>query len=151
MASAQGWPAGFLLLDANGWNGALFAIRLAHTVIWAFMVACILALPVAALRGRFRLGAILSAIVLGECGVLALNHRRCPLTDLAARFTPERAANFDIYLPLWLAQYNKLIFGILFALGEIVLLACWVRASVQARKTTPQAQAHVEEGTLAGR
>ena len=81
MASAQGLPAGFLLLDANGWNGALFAIRLAHTVIWAFMVACILALPVAAWRGRFRLGAVLSAIVLGECGLLALNHRRCPLTD----------------------------------------------------------------------
>ncbi len=33
------------------------------------------------------------------CGVLAANGGRCPLSDLAARYTDERASNFDIYLP----------------------------------------------------
>ena len=39
---------------------------------------------------------------------------RCPLTDLAARYTDDRRANFDIYLPLWLAANNKRIFGSVF-------------------------------------
>ena len=34
---------------------------------------------------------------------------RCPLTDVAARYTTDRAENFDIHLPLWLAKYNKII------------------------------------------
>jgi hypothetical protein len=40
--------------------------------------------------------------------VLWLNGWRCPLTDVAARYTDDRRANFDIYLPEWLARYNEL-------------------------------------------
>jgi carbon starvation protein CstA len=105
---------------------ALIAVKVLHTLIWAFFAGCILAVPVAALRGRFRLGAVLSGVVLVECLVLALNGGRCPLTDLASRFTTERADNFDIYLPLWLAHWNKTIFGTLFVAGEALLAACWV-------------------------
>jgi uncharacterized membrane protein len=110
--------------------GSLVAIRILHTIIWAFFAGCIIALPIAGLLRRFRLGAILTGLVLVECAVLAVNRGRCPLTDIAARFTAERADNFDIYLPLWLAHYNKTIFGALFVAGEILLLGCWV-ASVR--------------------
>jgi hypothetical protein len=34
-----------------------------------------------------------------ECTILAVNRCRCPLTDLAVRYTEHRASNFDIYLP----------------------------------------------------
>lgn len=51
---------------------------------------------------------------------------RCPLTDLAGRYTEERVDNFDIYLPLWLARRNKMIFGTLFAVGELVVLGRWL-------------------------
>ena len=64
-------------------------------------------------------------LVLVECGVLAANRGRCPLTDLAAQHTERRTANFDIYLPLWLAQYNKTIFGALFLAGALFVLARW--------------------------
>jgi hypothetical protein len=104
----------------------LTLIKVAHTAIWAVMASAILALPIAAMRGRFRLAAWLTALIVGECIVLALNGGRCPLTDLAAQFTPDRAPNFDIYLPLWLARYNKEIFGGLFALGELVWLWRWL-------------------------
>jgi hypothetical protein len=40
--------------------------------------------------------ALLGGLVLVECVVLAANRMRCPLTDLAARFTEERLDNFDI-------------------------------------------------------
>jgi hypothetical protein len=46
---------------------------------------------------------------------------------MAARYTDDRADNFDIYLPLWLARYNKHVFGFLFVAGEIVVLSQWAR------------------------
>jgi hypothetical protein len=105
----------------------LTAIRLLHTLIWACLAASILVLPVAGLLRRFRWAAILTVIVLLECGVLAVNRGRCPLSDLAARFTDERASNFDIYLPNWLASHNKTIFGTLFVVNELIVLWCWLK------------------------
>jgi hypothetical protein len=106
----------------------LTAIRLAHTAIWIVLAAAIVALPLLGVLRRFRWAARLSGLVLLECGVLAANGGRCPLTDLAARFTTDRAPNFDIYLPVSLAKYNKIIFGVLFVAGELAVLACWLRA-----------------------
>src|SRR5260370_36869084 len=69
----------------------LTAIKFLHTAVWALLAGCILALPIAGLMHRFDWAVILTAIILIECGVLALNRGSCPLTDLAARFTRERA------------------------------------------------------------
>jgi len=95
-------------------------------VVWLGFVACIGVVPIAAELGHFRTSAILSGVVLVECLVLALNRCRCPLTNMAAAFTEERADNFDIYLPLWLARYNKTIFGVLFAAGELFAFTRWI-------------------------
>lgn len=104
----------------------LTAIKLLHTLIWVFLAASICALPILALLRRFHWAAILTVIVLLECMVLAGNEGRCPLTDWAARYTLDRAANFDIYLPTWLAQHNKVIFGWLFVVGEVVVISTWL-------------------------
>ena len=50
--------------------------------------------------------------------------------EVAQRFTDSHASNFDIYLPNLLARYNKVIFGVLFIVGELVVLGCWLRARV---------------------
>jgi len=105
----------------------LIAIKLAHTAIWALLAGAILLLPVLVFRRRFQWALAITLIILFECGILALNAARCPLTDLAARYTSDRAPNFDIYLPVWLAANNKTIFGGLFLAGEILLLFCWLR------------------------
>jgi len=97
-----------------------------HTLAWALFAGCILALPVAAWRDHFTLATALIGIVLIEVAVLVANGMRCPLTAVAARFTDDRRDNFDIYLPLWLARHNKLIFGWLFVLGVAFTLARWV-------------------------
>ena len=68
---------------------------------------------------------MLSAIILVECALLAANGGRCPLTNLAARFTEDRAPNFDIYLPAWFARYNKTIFGSLFVAGGLFAVIRW--------------------------
>ena len=98
-------------------------IKLAHTVVWALLVAVILAIPVMAWQERVTATAVLTGIMLGEVLVLVVNRWRCPLTDLAARYTDDRRANFDIYLPLWLAANNKRIFGSLFAAS--VVFSIW--------------------------
>ena len=102
---------------------ALTAIKLLHTIVWAFFVGVIIAIPIAAWYGRFDLFAIFTGIVLVEVAVLAFNRLRCPLTGVAASYTEDRRDNFDIYLPLWLARYNKQVFGTLFVSG--VLFGLW--------------------------
>src|SRR5258707_13333070 len=97
---------------------ALVAIKLLHTAVWALLAGCILALPIAGLLHRFDWATILTVIIVLECAVLALNPGRCPLTNLAARFTEDRADNFDIYLPDCVARHNKVIFGTLFVVNE---------------------------------
>jgi len=105
----------------------LLLIKLLHTIIWAFFAGCIIALPLAGLRRRFDWALALTAVVLLECVALLANRGRCPLTGLAAEFTEDRADNFDIYLPIWLARYNKTIFGSLLLAGELLVLGCWLR------------------------
>jgi hypothetical protein len=105
----------------------LTAIKLLHTVIWAILAGSIVVLPLAGVLRRFRWAAILTGLVLLECGVLAVNGGRCPLSDLAQQFTADHADNFDIYLPNWLARHNKVFFGVLFVSGELVVLGCWLR------------------------
>jgi len=68
-------------------------------------------------------------VVLIEVSILACNRMRCPLTDVAARYTSERRDNFDIYLPVWLARENKRIFGALFVAGLLYTVAAWMRGS----------------------
>ena len=104
----------------------LRAIKLAHTVAWAFFVAAIVAIPLAAWRHRFGWALVATIVVAGEVVVLAFNGMKCPLTPVAARYTDDRRDNFDIYLPLVVARYNKEIFGTLYVAGVLFALLRWV-------------------------
>ena len=102
-------------------------------MIWAALAGSIVLLPVTGVLRRFDWALVLTVLILIECGVLALNRGRCPLTDVAAKFTDKRADNFDIYLPNWLARHNKAIFGTIFVTNEfdcaLVLAGMRVSAS----------------------
>jgi hypothetical protein len=106
-------------------EAALRAIKVLHTAIWLLFALCIVAIPVFAYLGRVRPAAWLVGLVLVEVLVLVCNRMRCPLTDLAARYTDDRRDNFDIYLPLWLARNNKSIFGTLLIMGSLYTLGRW--------------------------
>jgi len=107
----------------------LTAIKVVHTIVWALFAGCILAIPIASLYGDNRAAFWLAAIVFVEVAVLALNKWRCPLTSLAARYTSDRDANFDIYLPEWLAKHNKVIFGTIYLVGMATAGVRWVLAA----------------------
>jgi hypothetical protein len=104
----------------------LFAVKLFHTVAWAIFAGCIVAIPFVVHAGRMRMAALLIGIVMAEVLVIALNRGSCPLTPIAARYTADRSPNFDIFLPAWLARYNKLIFGALFAGALVYAAITWV-------------------------
>ena len=105
---------------------SLRIVKVAHTVIWVILAGTVLAIPVSGYFGHFLIAAVLVGVVLVEGLVLLLNHWRCPLSDIAARYTSDDADNFDIYLPAWLARHNKLIFSILFALGSAYVVCLWM-------------------------
>ena len=106
-------------------DSRLRVVKTVHTIVWAFFVGSIVAVPISARMGRFGWALLFAGMVLVEVLVLAFNRLRCPLTDVAARYTPDRRPNFDIYLPEWLARWNKEIFGTLYLLGVLFALACW--------------------------
>lgn len=108
---------------------ALLTVKVIHTIVWVFFVACIVGIPVATWSGRFRPALALAGIVLLEVLVLALNRWSCPLTPVAARYTENRHANFDIFLPEWLARHNKTVFGLLYLAGVAYLAVAWAIAA----------------------
>ena len=113
-------------MNANSRSTApLVLVKLTHTLVWCFFVACIVAIPIAAVRLNFKAALFLIGLVTVECAVLALNRCRCPLTGVAGRYTEQRADNFDIYLPTWIARYNKEIFGPLFVVATLFVLFRW--------------------------
>jgi hypothetical protein len=103
----------------------LRAIRIVHTAVWALFAGSIIAVPIVAWREQWLATFILIGLITVECLVLAANRMRCPLTDIAARYTDDRRANFDIFLPHWLAKYNKHIFGSLFAVDLVFTAILW--------------------------
>jgi uncharacterized membrane protein len=107
-------------------NHRLITIKLMHTVVWAFFAGSTVMIPVAAWLREFRVAAALAAFVFVEVIVLLVYRWSCPLTAIAARYTNDRASNFDIYLPKWLAQHNKTIFGGLYVAGVVFASLLWI-------------------------
>lgn len=103
----------------------LILIRTIHTIVWAFFVAVILAMPVLGWYGHFGWAVAAAGLIAIEGLILLANKGRCPLTNLAARYVEDRSPNFDIYLPEWLARYNKHIFTTLYVFGGLFVLWRW--------------------------
>ena len=94
-----------------------------------FLVGCILGIPVASWRSKHGVAAALAAVVFAEVIVLLANGWRCPLSAVAARYTDDRRVNFDIYLPEWVARYNKAMFGTLYVAGVVYAVVHGLRSA----------------------
>jgi hypothetical protein len=113
------------MLPATSHATALRLVKIVHTIVWAVFATCIVAIPALAWLGHERQASVLILVVVIELLVLLANHGNCPLTAIAARYTADRRDNFDIYLPQWLARYNKLIFGSIYLFGVAVTFVGW--------------------------
>jgi len=81
-------------------------IKLLRIVVWLIFALCIMMIPVLGYLNQFLAAAWMVGFVPVEFPRLVCNGRRSPLTDLAARYTRDREANFDLYLPRWLTHHN---------------------------------------------
>ncbi len=98
-------------------------IKIIHTIIWAIMVAAILYILYCGLTNQFNILLWVSiGLIFLEGLALLLNKWNCPLTSIAARYTPDRTDNFDIYLPIFLAKYTKTVFSALFVIGLFIVI-----------------------------
>ena len=100
----------------------LVAVKWLHTIVWAIFASSILAIPVCVYLQRMSLAWWLIGFVFLEVLVLFFNKMRCPLTDVASRYTSDHRDGFDIYLPPWLARNNKRIFGTLYVVAVLYAL-----------------------------
>ncbi|MCL2011393.1 MAG: hypothetical protein FWG75_01185 [Cystobacterineae bacterium] len=104
-------------------NRNLFLIKLLHTAIWLVFITVIVYVCYAGAFNKvnklvwFCVGAIFL-----EGIVLLINKWECPLTSLAKKYTDKHSVNFDIFLPEWLAKYNKILFSAIFFVGLSLLL-----------------------------
>ncbi|MFC2122947.1 hypothetical protein ACFLRP_04595 [Bacteroidota bacterium] len=85
-------------------NRILF-IKLVHTFIFFFMVACLVYILYSGITGIFNWVLLLALIaILMEGIALLLNKGRCPLTTLAEAHGVEKGAITDIFLPPVIAR-----------------------------------------------
>ncbi|MEO5681283.1 MAG: hypothetical protein ABIQ88_01515 [Chitinophagaceae bacterium] len=101
----------------------LTIIKLVHTCIWMFFNAIIIYLFYATVSNNIgKWVFVCIGIILTEGLILLCFRGKCPLTLLAKRYGDSTKDNFDIWLPNWLAKYNKLIYTTLFAASVILLI-----------------------------
>lgn len=106
-------------------NGSqkLTAIKVLHTLIWCFFVSVIFYILYAGIWNRINIFTwVAIGLVIGEGMVLLLFKMSCPLTVLARKYSDSTKDNFDIFLPNWLARYNKRIFTSLYLMGVMIIL-----------------------------
>jgi hypothetical protein len=101
----------------------LVTIKLIHTAIWLFFNVVIFYLLYAVLINKIDkwIWIGLSLIVM-EGFVLLIFKNICPVTLAARKYSSSTRNNFDIYLPEWLARFNKQIYSSIVVVIVIILL-----------------------------
>ena len=92
-------------------SSKLILIKMIHTVIWIFFNVVIFYLFYAVIAGKIDKWIWIGlGLFLLEGLVLLVFKMKCPLTVIARRYSNSTKENFDIYLPIWVAKYNKPIY-----------------------------------------
>lgn len=89
----------------------LIWVKIIHTLIWLFfnLVLFYMAYTVIVNRINKFVWIGIGCIVM-EWIVLIFFRWQCPFTIIARKYTNSTKKNFDIYIPDWLAKYNKEIY-----------------------------------------
>ncbi|WP_215225063.1 hypothetical protein [Echinicola shivajiensis] len=101
----------------------LLIIKLVHTIIWMFFVLVIFYILFSGISNRINIFTWIGiGLIIFEGLVLLIFNMYCPLTVLARNYSNSQRENFDIFLPNFLAKYNKIIFTSIFLLGLIIVI-----------------------------
>jgi len=104
-------------------NSKLTLVKTLHTIIWLFFNVVIFYLLYAVIVNRIDkwIWICIGLIVL-EGIVLIIFKKVCPVTLIARKYSNSQKDNFDIYLPNWLARYNKEIYSIIVFIAIVILV-----------------------------
>ncbi len=90
----------------------LILIKIIHTFIWVFFNFVIFYMLYAVIIDKLDSWLWIGyALIVLEGITLLIFNFFCPLTIIARKYSDSTKDNFDIYLPNWLAKYNKLIYS----------------------------------------
>lgn len=98
----------------------LLLVKLVHTLIWIFFVTLIFYILYCGWANHINsLTWMAIGFVFLEGAVLLVFKMFCPLTLVARKYSSSEKENFDIFLPVWVARHNKVIFTTIFLAGLI--------------------------------
>jgi hypothetical protein len=101
----------------------LTLIKSIHTAIWVFFNVVIFYMLYAAIANKLNLWLWIGyGFVFLEGLILLTFKSHCPLNLMARKYTSSTNANFDIYLPSWLAKNTKLIYTAIFGIISIITI-----------------------------
>jgi hypothetical protein len=104
-------------------SAKLTIVKMVHTSVWIFFNLVIFYLLYAVIIDKIDkwIWLCLSLIFL-EALVLVVFKNICPITKVARKYSDSGRANFDIYLPNWLAKYNKEIYSGIVLISMLILI-----------------------------
>lgn len=92
----------------------IVVIKSIHTLVWLMMTTAVWYIGYSVFRMEFDVLFYVSLTMIGvESMVIIFNSWKCPLTDVARKYSDDDEPNFDIYLPRIVAKFNKEIFSII--------------------------------------
>lgn len=101
----------------------LLTIKIIHTLVWLFFNVVIFYLLYAVIINKIDIWVwVCIGLVLLEGLILLAFKMFCPLTVMARKYSDSTKDNFDIFLPNWLAKFNKLIYTSIFGVAIIILI-----------------------------
>lgn len=101
----------------------LIIIKTIHTLVWIFFNVVIFYMLYAVIVNKIDKWLWIGyALFLLEGIILLLFKFFCPLTLIARKYSASTKANFDIYLPNWLAKNNKLIYSCILVIIIIITI-----------------------------
>lgn len=101
----------------------LTVIKIIHTIIWVFFNIVLFYLYYAVITNKIDVYVWIGlGLFVLEGLVLLVFNKQCPLTIIARKYSDSQRHNFDIYLPNWLAKYNKLIYTCLLVFVIFILI-----------------------------
>ena len=85
----------------------IFVIKLIHSIIFFFMVACLVYILYCAIVRRYDWMLLIALIAISCEGlVLLVNHGQCPFTGLAQKYGDPNGSVTDIFVPMWCARHT---------------------------------------------
>lgn len=98
-------------------------IKTLHTIVWLFFNFVIFYLLYAVIVDKIDVWVwVCIGLILLEGLILVIFKKICPITLIARKYSRSEKDNFDIYLPNWLARYNKQIYTSIVAVALAILI-----------------------------